>query len=253
MTLYTQSANQTLDMKLNSNLNNAITKLESALLKISPKDVHLEASVEFTDLEQLSPQEYDSITEEITNDLLDTPYKPGRIEKLVKKCELDLCELNTVSNLILHYSIKPASIEKLILGGIPINELDDFLNLYKKDNGAITYKTKKIEPLSHKSTETYVVANAENYISYDNMLFIRDLIKNGTARQVKETIENIELTMFETDCKLGTGTIIHRMRDLYNENDKYKYMSIDLVATLAINADPENSAIFKHLQDQDSY
>lgn len=238
----------TINNSIGPETNEEIQNIERMLEKLTPEDLHLHAALQFTDVDNMSVQEYDLVIDEISNDLINTPYKQGRVATLVNNCELNINELKQITGLLVEYHIKPASLEKLIVGGIPIKELEEFICIHR-DNTEISFDKKKLEPLNPTNNISYFIPNAEDFISFDNLLFVRKITNNGSAEQVKTALYNIKEIESEYDFKVGTGVLVNRMRNLYESNEKYRGFSMEMMTRLAI--DSSSDKIYGALDEAD--
>ncbi|MGV8169554.1 MAG: hypothetical protein ACP5N3_05860 [Candidatus Nanoarchaeia archaeon] len=229
----------------NNNEETTITSLDTAILESLPSEskYKLQKSIEFwvtedEENERIDPYTFAAIVQEIHADLSETPYTEGRLKKIKENCDLSMDETRQVADLLREYNVKPNKIEKLILGNVPMKELEGYINFIKNNNGEVYFEERQVDTLSKVPTEKYYISNTGNYISYDSMLFMRTLTHNGTIDQIVGAIENLDLILQEEDPDLGIGVLIHRMRNLYDSDENMRSLSVETLAYAAINKIP---------------
>lgn len=186
----------------------------------------------------LNESELDKLNHDLMDDVIETPYTSKRMVLIGQKYELETQEVQEISKIIKEYLVKPNSIEKFLEAGIQVQEIESFIYVYKKINeGGIEFMSKEIEPLSKGEKGIhYFVPNASNCISYDNLLFIQKLI-NGNADQVDDAIYSVNL--IDQDLEgFGIGITLNRMRELYENYERYRGLSLEMLTYAALNKIP---------------
>ena len=189
--------------------------------------------------------EITELVAEVTEDIIRTPYTPKRILQLQNDYDLDQIELKTVTSIIEQYRVRPDSIEKLLLGGIEVKELESFVALHKNvSDDVVEFERRSLEPLSKQKDKResfyYFIPNAGECLSYQNLIFLRDVLHRGTAQHVAECIYDLSLILEDNNSRLGIGVLVHRMRNLYNEDPtKYTGLSPESLAHVALGIMPQ--------------